>query len=623
MKLPVWYAVAGGILITFLSPQWDRMGGHYNLAYAYVIPVALYLLIRFYQKPGYRISIIFGLFILVVTGKHVYFIALLGIPWGVFWLFLLIRSRQIYGKTAFLIPHLLIQMLIPFILFSLFSGSYDNVGDRTAYPWGFFQSTTRWISVFLPMMKPYARWIVVGPVKTLGYVGMVSTLVFIITLVLVGTRWVRKGFSAAYLITDRFVLNTLLTGAALCLFLALGYPFSFFPELLNYSGPFRQLRAIGRFVIPFFYIMNIYSLYILWHWQMNVNKRWFRGIVLMALVIMGLEACFTVKDSPGKYYNKYESLNDRENSIPDNLWVKNHDWSVYQAIMPMPYYHVGSENYWVNGNSPVIEDSYIASLKTGLPLNSVMLSRTSISQTLANLDLFWEPVSGYPVLQDYDPEKPILILRHRNGNLNENEAGIIGKSTLIDSNNHLFFYRLYPDSLMELSQDHAIGLAHRAEVCRTDTANTWFYFESYDSMGEGQFTGNIKQYTEFAGCSLPDSGRYLVSFWYKGAGRDLWPRTNLIISLFDSTMTSYSYRMTDLFRETVAREADVALVSFPVEVNNSGDYLKLHYNNRIVTNGEIYFDRVLVRKGNQDILNEDGSKIMLNNRHLSAVQISP
>ncbi len=614
LDLPAWYAIAGAVLVTFLSTQWQRLSGHYNLAYAYVIPVALYLMLRFYRKPGYLVSSLFGLFILVVTGKHVYFIALVGLPWLVFWVFLLVRARQIYGKTAFLIPHLLIQMLVPFILFSLFAGSHDPAVDRTAYPWGFFSSTTRWVSVFLPLMKPYARWIIVGPVKTLGYVGIISTIVFALSVALLIARWFRKGFSSAFLVTDRFFLNVLMAGAILCLFLALGYPFSFHPPSLNYAGPFRQLRAIGRFVIPFYYIMNIFTLYMLWKWYAGMGKRWFGDFVLIALGIIGVEAYYTMRDLPEKYYNKFETLNDRENELPDNAWVLNHDWSQYQAIMPMPYYHIGSENYWVNGESPVIEASYIASLKTGLPLNSVMLSRTSISQTLANLDLFWEPGSGYPVLEDYDPARPLLIAQRRNGQLNANETRIIGKSILIDSNSHMFFYQLYPDSLRQMEKEYLAGMAERANLLQHDSTGGWYYYESYDSLPEGQFSAAIKRYTEFAGCRLPDSGRYEVSFWYEGAGKDLWPRTNLFISLFDSSMNCYLYEMTDLFRKTVRREGDWALVSVSVDVPSPGDYLKLHYINQILTGGEIHIDRVLVRPEIKGVLTRKGSQAIYNNR---------
>jgi hypothetical protein len=614
LGLPPWYAVAGSIVITFLSPQWYRMSGHYNLAYAWVIPLALYLMIRFYRKPGYLVSVLFGLFVLVISFKHAYFLAMVALPWTVFWLFLLMCSKSLYGKTAFLVPHLLIQMLIPVLIFGLFAASHDPAADRTAYPWGFFANTTRWVSVFLPLMKPYGRWIIVGPVKTLGYVGIVSTLVFLVSAGLLILRWIRRGAREAFTVTDKFILNVLFLGGILCLIMALGYPFTWRPSILNYAGPFRQFRAIGRFVIPFFYIMNIYTIYVLWHWYTSLGKRWFGDFVMIALVLAGFEGYITVRDLPASYYNKFETLNDRENTIPDDSWVNRHDWKEYQSILPMPYYHIGSENYWIGDGSPVIEESYIASLKTGLPLSSVMLSRTSISQTLANLDLFWEPGRSYPVLERMDPVKPVLVVRHRKGILNENESRIIGKSVAIDSNRSMLFYRLYPDSLERILQEHAEWMARKAALRRQDTSDHWYYFESYDSLENGEFSGEIKYYTEFAGCILPDSGRFVASFWYEGAGRDLWPRTNLFVSLFDSSMTSYYYPQLDFFRETIMREGDRALVSVSFEVRHPGDVLKLHYINHILTGGRMRIDRVLVRRESDDVVLEDSGGLLLNTR---------
>ncbi len=616
LGLPAWYAIAGSLVTTFLSPQWDRMSGHYSLSYAWVIPLALYLMMRFYRKPGYLVSTLFGLSLLVAGLKHTYFIFMIAVPWGAFWLFLLIRSGSLYGKTGFLVPHLLVQMVIPVVLFGLITLGLDPASDRTAYPWGFFANTTRLVSVFLPLMKPYARWIIVGPVKTLGYVGIVSTIVFVVSAGLLVHRWIRKGSREAFLLSDKFLVNVFFLGGVLCLILALGYPFTWRPSLLNYAGPFRQFRAIGRFVFPFFYIMNIYTFYMLWQWYASIGKRWFRDFVLLAVLIAGLEGYFTVRDLPGKYYNKFETLNDRENATPENQWVKNHDWSAYQAILPMPYYHIGSENYWIGDGSPVTEDSYIASLKTGLPLNSVMLSRTSIGQTLANLDLIWDPGPAYPVMDDYDAGKPLLIIRHRDGVLNENEERILGESEAIDSSLKLLFHRLYPEDLENLAREHEAWVVRTAEDCLRDTSARWYYFESFDSMPDGKFEGPVNLYTEFASCSLPDSGQFVVSFWYEGAGRDLWPRTNLYISLFDSAMNCYYYPRTDLFRLTVQRNGDWALVSVPIEVNRPGDHLKLHYINQILVKGEMRIDRVLVRPAFQNVIVEDEGAVLMNNHLL-------
>jgi hypothetical protein len=242
-----------------------------------------------------------------------------------------------------------------------------------------------------------------------------------------------------------------------------------------------------------------------------------------------------------------------------------------------------------------------------------MLSRTSISQTLANLDLIWEPGSSFPVLADYDAEKPLLVIRHRQGTLNPNEGRILGKSVPVDSSSTLLFYRLSPDTLQAILREHQGEMAEMAELCMQDAPGSWHYFESYDSLENGQFSGAVKDYTGFAGCCLPDSGTYIVSFWYEGAGKDLWPRTNLFVSLFDSSMQNYYYPRTDFFRVTVMREGEWALVAVPIEVRHPGDILKLHYINQLLTKGEMRIDRVLVRPASQNVVLGDDGVVLMNN----------
>ncbi|MFC2112804.1 hypothetical protein ACFLTA_05995 [Bacteroidota bacterium] len=615
LDLPLWYSLVGSLLITFLSPQWDRLGGHYNLAYAWVIPVALYMMIRFYRKPSYAISSLFGLLIIIAAGKHVYFVALVGIIWIIYWIFLFIKAKDLYGRMSYLIPHFFIQMIIPFLAFSMFAGSYDISPDRTSYPWGFYSSTTRLEGVFLPLMKPYGRWIIVGNVKTLGYVGMTSTIVFVIIIALFVKKWVKEGLSRAVIISDKFILNVLFLGGLLALMISLGFPFTLgFRDLLNYTGPFRQLRAIGRFIFPFYYLMNIFTIWFLWKWYLESGKKWIVSIIIFALLVISIETYFNVYDKPERYYNKFEALNDSDNKLPQNQWVLNHDWSEYQAIMPLPYYHIGSENYWINGNSPVIEHSYIASLKTGLPLNSVMLSRTSINQTLAGLDLFYEPYHKYPVLDLYQPGKPVLLMHQGNKELSTQERELINNSILIDSGGNIKYYKMYPDSFNALLIENRLKWGSIVSKKAADSMVEWHNYESFSRYPGRTYSGKMTREQEFFSCTFPDSGSYTISFWYQGANRDLWPRTYLFINLYDSSNIRYSHRQTDFFRETVLRNVDWALEEFIVEIKNPGDRVVLSYLNKIVTGGDMVIDRVLARSTLGTIVDQDEGEFWINNR---------
>jgi len=623
LRLPAWLALLGGIIITFLTPQWDCLSGHYSMGYAYIFPFGFWLMIKFYQRPSYLLSVIFGLFIFIICGKHFYFIALIGIVWLIFWIFLFIKGKSLYGKLTPLIPHFFIQLIIPFIIFSIFSGMYDPNTDRTEYPWGFPYTSTRLESVFLPLGKSYGNWIHIrGDWRTVGYVGLVSTLASILTVIIFVRRWIREGFSRAIRLTDNFILNVLFLAGFISLLVSLGFPFVLgMVKLMNYMGPLRQLRTIGRFVFPFFYLINVYSLYILWQWYGSSSRKWLAATILsIALIWMSYDAFLNVKPKPKDHYNKYPALNDHDNTLPENRWVKNHDWREYQAIMPFPYFHIGSENYWKNDNSPVIEHAYIASLKTGLPLNAVMLSRTSISQTLNNLDLYYEPCSEYKVLQDLQTLKPYLLMRCKNCKLTDNEWRLIHKSTMIDSSNNLYFYRFYPDSLEAILKEYHAELNQKAlEVSQKkypDTSDVWYYFRS-ESKGTGEsLSYDMTHENEILSCSFPDSGKYVVSLWFEGAVRDLWPVTYLFKNIEDSTGRMYWRERSDFFREMILRDNDWGLVEFPVYIKDRNDTFRLTLYNRYVIRGNMNLDRILIRRYGEDVVMHDGEKLYLNNRRI-------
>ncbi|MFM8242357.1 MAG: hypothetical protein ACKN86_06095, partial [Crocinitomicaceae bacterium] len=52
----------------------------------------------------------------------------------------------------------------------------------------------------------------------------------------------------------------------------------------------------------------------------------------------------------------------------------------YQCILPLPWFHVGSELYGKEPNKKTMTNVLIASAHTGLPIYSCMLGRTSFSQ---------------------------------------------------------------------------------------------------------------------------------------------------------------------------------------------------------------------------------------------------
>ena len=494
LKLPDWISILASLLIIFLSPQWERLGGHYNLAYAYVFPITIYLLMEFYSKPRYSLSIIISVFLFILSGKQLYFIVLTGILIVFIFIYIFFKEKERFGGRWKIVFHFFIQLLLPFLLFSLFTSFYDQNLDRTAYPWGFFQSTTRIESIFLPVMEPYGRFIhVSGGLRTVAYVGLIASLYFLYINIQIITKAVRRDYSNLFMVTDNNTLNLMYWASFVSFLISLGIPFTLgLQELLNYSRPLRQFRAIGRFIFPFYYLLNIVAIYLLaQQWKKSIHW-WSRGLLVLALLFFTYDAGLNFHDNVNNHINKLDEFNDRSNVMESNRWVLNHDWNEYQALMPLPYFHIGSENYWLHGNSSNHASSFIASLKTGLPLNAVMLSRTSISESLKNIDLVMEPVSEFELLKDIPNNKPYLLMVYKKGSLNPNERRLVDHSIFLEENSDYSFYKLQLEDLNHLGKEYDAELKERAlKLALSDSTPEPILFESFNDLADGEYINDI------------------------------------------------------------------------------------------------------------------------------------
>ena len=610
-----WLATPATLLIILLCNQWERLGGHYNLAYAYVIPVILYLLLRFYRKPGYLLSVIFGVLVVLFSAKQLYIAAFILILWVPFWIFSFFQNREKFGKPVFIITHMLIQFFIPFLLFNLFTGMHDPGLDRTAFPWGFYPSRIRLEAVFLPEGLPHGRFLnIKGPIRSKAYVGLLGSIVALFILYSAVVKLAgRKGINAL-LVSENRAWTILFWAGVVSLLIALGIPFSpKWERLLNYTGPFRQLRAVGRFVFPFYYTMTITSFYYLWRWYRNSHLRIKPYLLVVVMLFAGYESFINVYKRPGIHDHAINWHSDLHNQVPEYEWVKRHDFTRYQAIIPLPYFHVGSENYWLGDRSPVRTPAYAASIQTGLPLTAVMLSRTSINQTLMNLDLVYEPGHEYPVLEQLPDPRPFLLLRHKKGEISKHEQRLIGKGALIDESENLTIYSLEIDSIQSMITDRQKELNLLATQ---EQQPPGILFEGFASLEGGYFAGDLRKPATFFEGMVADTGRYTVSFWYEGTDRDLWPRTVFWTELFREDGSKYLYLYTDFFRKMVLRDGAWGLVEFPVHVKELNSTLKITMKNKYITRGDMVIDRVLIRPENCSHLEKDKHVVWINNRAL-------
>ncbi len=632
LSLPPIYSFLVSAIVIFLSPQLDRFGGHYNLAYLYFFPAMLYLLLLFYQSPSYLKSAIIGLLSFVSLATHAYFFAFWGL-WILFFLLVLFFiKKDKFGKVTFLIFSYFIQIILPFIIFYFLSA--DDVTDRTAYPWGFLFNRSHPEGVFLPIGKPYGKFFQFDYLKWEGtaYVGLVATIGFLIILYSYFKRFKWRDRKQVWLhITGNDFLDALFWGAFIALLFSFAYPFAFgLWELWNYMGPLRQFRAVGRFNWLFYYTINISVFYLLWKWHSKKKSILSKVLIFIALGWGGYDAYLNVYNRGKQMENRKPLIEDVNNKMVENEWVNKVNVNEFQAVLPLPYYHIGSEVYWIPVCDNVMENTFLVSWKTGLPQMSVLLSRTSISQTMKSLELKFEPMNPFRILKDLPNKKDILLITNENCSLNENEARIIKYSSPVCSSTNFSLHRLTIDSLTKLQKDFVLAEKNKS---REEILFSKQGFSVSDSLGHFIFKSSEKsnpfvpekyrmiEVDPKSQETLLDTIMYqsdtlnCFSFWMDDLNKDLIPRSRFELVVTDSEGNSKDYIEVEVFRFVKFVNPDgCGLVEFYFAPTQKGDKLKFLIHNDLVTGGKLRINNLMVRSVSNNIYKEEGNYFVKNNR---------
>ena len=447
IKLPWHYSIIVANIIVFLSPQLDRFGGHYNLSYLFFLPLYLYLLKKFFDRPSYKLSILIGCVNFIALCVHPYFFAMFA-----FWLFFIlvfgyVKNKDKFGNISRNIFYLLIQLVTPYLLFSILTLPYSDY--RATYPWGFFHCRSFPESVFLPIGKPYGSFFTFSYLKWEGmsYIGLTATISFLV-LIFNYFKRKKKVFKERLKFTGNDYLDAVFLGSMVALLISFAYPFVWdLKWLLNYTGPFKQFRASGRFAWLFFYAMNVIAYFVIW--QFYKQKRNYLSIlILITALSWGLyDSYLNVRGKEAGINNYITELEDVNNEHENNRWINNLNINEFQSILPLPFFHVGSEVYWIDASNEVIKNTFITSWKTGLPISATLLSRTSIPKTMKLLEYYFEPVQQKTILDDLPNNKDLLLIHHPNEPLNKNEKLYIKHAIPIAQNENYEVYRLPVDSI--------------------------------------------------------------------------------------------------------------------------------------------------------------------------------
>lgn len=472
LGIPIIYSVCWAIGISFLSPQIERFQGHLSLAYLFVIPMTIFLLFRADKKDTAINSILFATIVVWSGFTHVYLTA---------FILLLLLSYILYrafnvssGRIRSMIKGLPVWAISAFIFVLQFQKIYDPFTNRTTYPYGFLYYKAFPESVFLPLRNSYASFLrYISDFNYITWEGYAYTgiIAFLATL-FIFTRGVRNIFRLKLKnllnLVNQPLLNIMLWAAIISLVFSFALPFRFLPAwTVDLLGPLKQFRGSGRFSWPFFYIINIVAIYLIWQWRIKNTS--LRLIPVFATIILLAEAFYMV-NTQRMLLKSQRTLNFIDKSYIDQDQIRQIKSLNFQAILYLPFYHIGSENIWMTPVKGELESSFRLSLECGLPLINVMLGRTSLHQTWASTALVLEPAEEPSIIEHLDPLRPILLVSKDGVVLRPGEEELVKRSShLTGANQHLTgasLHLLGVDSLRRFDHIYYNGVAKMVDVAQ-------------------------------------------------------------------------------------------------------------------------------------------------------------
>ncbi len=634
---PMWWAVAAAAGLAFLTPQFPRLASHYGLGQAAALPIVIYLLLRLEETKSWKTSAWIAVAVAAFALIHFYFFAIMAFFISFYYLFGFLRKPSVRRLFRYAF-HYSIQLLLPLLFFYFWMYHGDPVTDRTPQPWGFFTFHAIWEGIFTSLTQPHFQWvnehlIKIQPTEFEGraYIGLVAAIGL---LALLG-RWAYHRFRQPVVLAGgafNGFLNKSFWASVVLLFFSFGYPFTIpgLEGLLDYAGPIRQFRSVGRFSWAFYYLINLVVFAELWQWAAKASWRYLlSGLALLLLYFEAYHFCTAVnlrldevrELQPGQRYTDIEGMN----------------YDDFQAILTAPYFNIGSDNLWFHGEGDIVPRALTLSMQSGLPVTSAMLTRTSLGQTLKEAQLVLEPYRLPRILADFPNKKPLLLMvsndkfehqKDRYGHLLE------GARLLHETEAYRLFrlpLRTFHDRIEARVRDIRNTLAldtlslypHGAFLSRDSVQD--FYYNSLDSLpaeksyrggGGFQLPGSEKSLIFEGPLPRQAAGSYhVLSFWaYLQA--DMAGRSFLEVEEYvPETGEGAGWQAHQVYYNLRALDDDGwGLLEFRIVPNRADTHFRVKIHNPEMGNRPLWLDELLIRHEVAEIYRQGEGYLWKNNR---------
>ena len=612
------YAWLFAVALVMPAQQWDRTGGHFALAVLFAVPMILWLLIGFFQCAAeqgqglwrWTAGMAGALFVLgLIQFYYIFFAAAIAGAMTVIYLF----ADLMLARWKLLL-HLAAQFMIPFVALQVLLHMSTDVVDRTAIPWGFMVFRSSWISYVFPYGMPYEHWFnaikpEVGPEwEGLGYIGLGGILLLLLVLF----AWLQGMWRRSERHGSQRIMVSLILAVVVCVAASMAFPFNWgFERLLYRLGAIQQFRGIGRFAMVAYYplllvLIAAFSSY-------YRTRKFFPYACGLVLCLMLVDGHARMSQVAARIENPRRSL---LSSIGQGM--EGIDPGRFQAIHPLPYVHVGSENIGAVGSDEAMQALYQTSLQTGLPTTATVMSRTSVSQAFLSCGMTWELMEVPAIVGQFSDNRPLLVVAD-SSHMRESDRQLLQFAEPLFTNDRISYFSLPTAAFDSALSANAARAEQLAKECTASLSDELFG----DSLSVGSvyldttlsitFTHGWRRLLELPIDERWKNREMVISFWVEDFRRDLISRSVLEVIQF-AAEKSVDYQTEFLGKRIVGMRNGSALVEYRLRVKPDADRITLAIENKLIQGSVLEINSLLIQpiQSNCRILRH--GKESLNNR---------
>ncbi len=201
--------------------------------------------------------------------------------------------------------------------------------------------------------------------------------------------------------------------------------------LLDLLLPIRQFRALGRFSWIFYYVMTVYTAWLIYEvfQQLKQNNRTLPGVALVtaAVISMGYSAKLNTERATRNLFNNNDKLENYDTEYLARFTDSGIKSQEFQAILALPFSSTNGDKLLFERGLTAMTEAMKCSYHTGIPLIQSFSPRLSFEQSLSSIQLLADSAIYKDRLDDMT-NHPILLLTTRQ-ELNEREQWLKDQST--------------------------------------------------------------------------------------------------------------------------------------------------------------------------------------------------